>query len=246
MHNQLTQLLQLRQGTFSPVVPFDAGADSLKAFDLGQGNAALTPSVFNHLPSFARYFDQLRGAARYGIGGYGELRGVYALSALFNRQLAQHNSEGIEALKQVEPRRLHLGTDIWGEAGTPVHAPLGGIIHSFAFNNNHGDYGATIILSHQLENCSFFTLYGHLSLADLKNCYEGDYVVAGQKFAHFGPPAENGNWPPHLHFQIIEHIGLYRGDYPGVCKASEKDMYLANCPDPDLILDMNRHLPAKG
>src|ERR1019366_8171118 len=79
-----------------------------------------------------------------------------------------------------------IGVDIWGKEGTEIFAPLDGIVHSFAFNNNLGDYGATIILSHQLEAVSFFTLYGHLSYADLQNIHEGDHIKHGQQFAHFG------------------------------------------------------------
>ena len=32
---------------------------------------------------------------------------------------------------------------------------------------------------------------------------EGDQVEKGQQIATIGPPPENGNWPPHLHFQIM-------------------------------------------
>jgi len=41
---------------------------------------------------------------------------------------------------------------------------------------------------------------------------------------------------------VILDIGMYAGDYPGVCKYSEKEQYLKNCPDPDLILQMNRYI----
>jgi len=58
--------------------------------------------------------------------------------------------------------------------------------------------------------------------------------------AHFGEPNENGHWPPHLHFQIILDMELKQGDYPGVCKYSERQKYLANCPDPDFILQMRK------
>ena len=34
---------------------------------------------------------------------------------------------------------------------------MGGMVHSFAFNDRHGDYGATLILSHQLDSVSFYT-----------------------------------------------------------------------------------------
>jgi murein DD-endopeptidase MepM/ murein hydrolase activator NlpD len=141
-----------------------------------------------------------------------------------------------------EPRRLHLGVDIWGPAGTPVYAFMGGMIHSFAFNAPYGDYGATLILLHQLDGAPFYSLYGHLSLRDIQNVSAGQYISIGDTIGHFGELPENGHWPPHLHFQIILDMELKEGDYPGVCRFSEKEKYLANCPDPDLILQLNRYL----
>jgi very-short-patch-repair endonuclease len=135
-------------------------------------------------------------------------------------------------------RSLHLGIDIWGKPYTKVMAPLNGIVHSFAFNNAYGDYGATIILTHNLEGESFHTLYGHLSLNSIKNLHEGDAVKKGDVIAEFGIPFENGQWPPHLHFQIIKDMQGKKGDYPGVCAVSERETYLANCPDADSILGM--------
>ena len=88
----------------------------------------------------------------------------------------------------------------------------------------------------------FYTLYGHLSLRSIENISVGKAVVKGTVFAEFGKPEENGMWPPHLHFQIIENLGAYKGDYPGVCRYSERESYLANCPDGDLILSLNRFL----
>jgi peptidoglycan LD-endopeptidase LytH len=55
---------------------------------------------------------------------------------------------------------------------------------------------------------------------------------------HIGTPEENGDWPPHLHFQVIEDMECKMGDYPGVCSKKERDRYLQNCPDPDLVLNM--------
>jgi len=122
-----------------------------------------------------------------------------------------------------------------------VFCPLGGMVHSFAMNNADGDYGATLILLHQLEGISFYTLYGHISEADL--CVsQGDYINHGQEMAHFGTAAENGNWPPHLHFQVIMDMELREGDYPGVCGYTEREKFLSNCPDPDLILQLFRFI----
>lgn len=141
-----------------------------------------------------------------------------------------------------EPRRLHLGIDIWGKPYTKVMAPLDGIVHSFAFNNAFGDYGATIVLTHNLEGQTFHTLYGHLSLNSIKNIHGGDRIKKGDVFAEFGIPFENGQWPPHLHFQLIIDMQGMKGDYTGVCKISERETYLANCPDPDLILQMMKYV----
>src|SRR6185436_1522667 len=106
---------------------------------------------------------------------------------------------------------------IWGKPYTAVMAPYDGMIHSFAFNDRQGDYGATIILSHIISGFTFYTLYGHLSLNSLKDLREGNRIAAGEVFAEFGIPAENGQWPPHLHFQIIKNMDDRKGDYPGVC-----------------------------
>jgi len=181
---------------------------------------------------FASYIKQKikNAGALYGIGGYAEYRSFYSRSDVFN-----------STLNNAEPRRLHLGIDIWGDAGTPVFAFLGGMVHSFAFNNRFGDYGATLVLLHQLDGIAFYSLYGHISLKDISHIREGQYVVRGEKMAHFGEPAENGNWPPHLHFQIINDMEMYKGDYPGVCSYGEKDKYLKNCPDPDLVLNMMQY-----
>jgi murein DD-endopeptidase MepM/ murein hydrolase activator NlpD len=141
-----------------------------------------------------------------------------------------------------EPRRLHLGTDIWGKPYTAVMAPVDGIVHSYAFNNQFGDYGATIILSHQENGYTFYTLYGHLSLNSLKNLHEGQNIRKGQVFAEFGIPYENGHWPPHLHFQVILDMKNLKGDYPGVCKYSEKENWLKNSPDPDTLLQLNKYV----
>ena len=209
--------------------------------------------------------------AKYGIGGYNEYRELYRRSRVFDqahpdlpkgkalntqpspRENLGNNSDSqisrasdwvtppLGELEGAEPRRLHLGIDIWGKPNTALMSPLDGIVHSFAFNNNFGDYGATLILSHYLDGCSFHSLYGHLSLNSIKNLREGQNVKKGDVIGEFGIPMENGQWPPHLHFQIITDMGEWRGDYPGVCKFSEREMYLNNCPDPDLILGMMKY-----
>lgn len=239
----LTILLRENADLFHRVVPFSPGKGRLLALDFTAANYELTTPVLQDTKSFTHYITQQlsHAGARYGIGGYGEHRTVYSRSKLFG------SSETTLVSKEIfdeidEPRRLHLGTDIWGKPHTAVMAPLNGIVNSYAFNDAFGDYGATIILAHQLGDLSFYTLYGHLSLNSIKNLQEGQRICKGDIFAEFGIPSENGQWPPHLHFQIIADLQGWQGDYPGVCKYSEKDIWLRNCPDPDLILQMNQYL----
>jgi murein DD-endopeptidase MepM/ murein hydrolase activator NlpD len=229
---QLIQVLKKNAIVYHPIVPFDPFSDRLISLDLTAANSSLTEEILNNTVLFSQYMDNYlaENQGMYAIGGYAELRTMYSRSHVFD---AGHMGE--------EPRRLHLGTDIWGKAGTTVFCPVGGMVHSCAMNNADGDYGATLILLHQLDGISFYTLYGHLSEADL-SLSPGAYVNHGQELAHFGTPAENGNWPPHLHFQVIMDMELKEGDYPGVCLYSERDKYLANCPDPDLILQLNRFI----
>lgn len=227
MYSSLKEILEQNRDLFFPVVPFDSEKDILLPMDFTAANTELTREILADTVLFSAWVNRKIGeaGARYGTGGYAEHRTVYSISTVFDGP-----SPG------EEPRRLHLGIDIWGQAGTPVMAPLEAKVHSLAFNDRFGDYGATIILEHTLQGNTFCTLYGHLSLASLERWKEGDLVKKGELFAAFGIPAENGHWPPHLHFQIIQNMGSARGDYPGVCRYSEKEKYLANCPDPALMI----------
>lgn len=221
----LTQFWSSHFDAIRPLVPFEPGVDKVSTLDLSSAAAGLTPSVFGDLDKFGAFIDDRLRGCRYLAGGYGELRAIYGSSALFDG---------------VEPRRLHLGVDIWGAAGTPVFAPFAGRIHSLAFNAARGDYGATLILAHDGPGFAWHTLYGHLSLDSLDGRAHGDDIAAGERIASFGPPPENGWWPPHLHFQVILDMEGFTGDYPGVCRASERGRYLVNCPDPAPLLGFMR------
>lgn len=155
------------------------------------------------------------------IGGYMENRLLYLRSKVF---------------AGAEHRTLHLGIDIWLPAGAPIFALLEGKIHSFADNANFGDYGPTIILEHNFQGMTFYTLYGHLSRASLLPLTEGMPVEAGQQIGDLGAEKENGNWPPHLHFQIMLDMEGKKGDFPGVAAPSRQEYYQQLCPDPNEVL----------
>lgn len=215
---------ELRDVEVSPVVSFDLSRPHAAWIDLSgknplfntvdlRDNSALTEIVSGELA---------QAGASIGLGGYNEDRVWYQRSALFSGE--------------EEPRTVHLGVDIWCPPGSAVSAPLAGTVHSFQDNNNFGDYGPTVILEHQIQSGIFFTLYGHLSRTSLQGLSVGKSLASGECFAEIGDHAENGEWPPHLHFQIMLSLDGKSGDYPGVCARRMRERYVANCPDPNLIL----------
>ncbi|HMU47263.1 MAG TPA: peptidoglycan DD-metalloendopeptidase family protein [Chitinophagaceae bacterium] len=230
---QLQHILQTHQGEFHSVVPFSPELDKLLLLDFTINNSELTDDLINDTNAYTNYINnKLKEAnARYGIGGYNEHRIVYSRSSVFNPKTTEE-----------EPRRLHIGVDVWGKPYTKVMSPLDGIIHSFGFHNEVGNYGAVLILTHHLEGLGFHTLYGHLSRNSIVNTREGERVKKGDVVGEFGIASENGSWPPHLHFQIISDMGEFHGDYPGVCKFSQREQWLSACPDPDLILQLNKFI----
>ncbi|WP_373943365.1 peptidoglycan DD-metalloendopeptidase family protein [Polaribacter sejongensis] len=133
-------------------------------------------------------------------------------------------------------RNIHLGIDLWCKENTKVLAVLDGEIHSFKNNKNYGDYGPTIILKHQIKKEVFYTLYGHLSLKSIENIKIGDTVLQGNTIGYLGDSSVNGEYAPHLHFQIIRDLEDNFGDYPGVSSKENIAFYKNNCPNPNLLL----------
>lgn len=178
------------------------------------------------LPSGAKVFDFTRGSINegmaseeFGIGRYGEDRkNVY-------EELSTHSG-----------RTVHMGVDLFGPAGTPVHAFTSGIVSCIADNSNIGDYGPTIIIAHELEDgAKIFALYGHLGRTCLASMKPGESVKLGQEIAKIGDESVNGGWPPHVHFQLSTQMPLVC-DMPGVVApadfAEASKIYL----DPRIVL----------
>ena len=169
-----------------------------------------------------------------GIGQYQEARLLYTAPEFAT-------GDGLTD----ERRTIHLGIDLFVEAETAVYAPLAGTVYALANNMLPQDYGPIIILQHQTDDGHlFYTIYGHLSEASLTRWQPGQTVAAGEQIATIGAPSVNGGWSPHLHFQIVLDLLALDCDFPGVCRASERDLWTAVSPDPNLILQIpSCHFP---
>ncbi len=177
------------------------------------------------VPGFAGELIWNRIGDSVGIGRWNEPRLAYAGS--------QYDTTSGER------RTIHLGVDFLRPAGTPVFAPMEGIVHSYSAHHNDFDYGGCIVLEHQpSDGPTFWTLYGHLSHESALSVQKGQKIGSGQAFANLGPFEENGGWVPHLHFQIVLDLLDLEGTFPGVAAAGVRDVWSRLSPSPKILLGL--------
>lgn len=181
---------------------------------------------FNDLDHFQFKINQLQKEVPNKIiaGGYLEPRALYTSKAY-----EKVGNQGRER------RCLHLGLDFWVSANTPVHAILKGTVVISEKDVGTKAYGGLIVLKHQEKNCSFYTLYGHLSSASIEKLSLGDVVNEREVIGWIGTKEENGNWAPHLHFQVLLSLLNYKKDYPGVAYVQQLNTWKSICPNPNLF-----------
>tara|TARA_R110002124_G_scaffold120895_6_gene278951 strand:+ start:10449 stop:13463 length:3015 start_codon:yes stop_codon:yes gene_type:complete len=201
--------------------------DRVKHIDMSVSSTLLgNSSDYNNFEISAFKLKQLRQLHPESIlaNGYLETRPFYTTNAF--------KAEGNNG---PEYRTVHLGTDFWVEANTPVHAPFNGRVVILHHNNFDKDYGPTLVLEHNFDGDIFYTLYGHLTLSSLSLLSLGQEVKKGDQIAFIGEDHENGNWVPHLHFQITLDLLGNAENFQGVAFPSEKDIWQHLCPNPNLI-----------
>jgi 4-aminobutyrate aminotransferase-like enzyme/Ser/Thr protein kinase RdoA (MazF antagonist) len=197
--------------------------------DLSVGSAFLgaDPSAAEPNALTGRIFQEMkRAGVNVGVGRYDEARILYT-SPLF----------GESGDLTHERRTIHLGIDLFVEPGTPLRAPLDGMVEITANNTATLDYGPMVILRHETgAGEEFFTLYGHLTRDTLSGLKAGQRVARGQMFARVGSAQENGGWTSHVHFQVILDLLGLGADFPGVAYASQRAVWTSLSPDPNLLL----------
>ncbi|HEY9169485.1 MAG TPA: aminotransferase class III-fold pyridoxal phosphate-dependent enzyme [Lutibacter sp.] len=183
---------------------------------------------FNDLELFEYRINKLQSQHPTKIiaGGYLEPRPLYTSSAF-----DKIGNNGRES------RTIHLGIDFWLPKNTPVHALFDGeVVVSY---NNAGNklYGELIILKHQIDGLEFYTLYGHLSIESVENRKIGARIKQGACIGYLGNKQENGNWVPHLHFQVMLSLLNFKIDFPGVAFYNQIGVWKSICPNPNLFFN---------
>jgi len=220
--------LRTHPDELGPLVSPDLGA-SVAVVDLSVSSLLLGDlQAAEHATVFERAIADAAAAAgaTLAVGRYDEPRLVYS-----------NDSFRLEGNDGAEWRTVHIGLDLFLPPGTPVFAPLGGVVHSFHDNAAPKDYGPTVILRHSVDGgqLTFFTLYGHLDRDSLGWLRPGQPVALGSVVGRIGESSVNGGWAPHLHFQIVTDLLEYQGDFPGVARPLQRSAWKSLSPDPNLI-----------
>ncbi len=206
-----------------------APSNDLKHIDLSVSSTWMGhEKEFNDLDLFQFKIDRLQTNHPNKVlaGGYLEPRPIYTSTA--------YDKVGNNGR---ESRTIHLGIDFWFPANTPVHALFDGEVVTACNDTGDKEYGGLIILKHRVEDFEFFTLYGHNTVESATKHKLGDIIKKGEKIAELGNYPGNGNWAPHLHFQIMMSMLDYKIDFPGVAYFRQIGVWKGLCPDPNLLFN---------
>lgn len=157
---------------------------------------------------------RLISANTWGIGGYLEKRSGMYLAPQYQNT-----------------RNIHMGIDIWAPYGEPVFSPFDGKIAYKNYHSETGNYGGTVVTSHQINHSDIYILFGHLSKESAQLAEIHKNIHAGQQIGQLGSWKENGNWPPHLHLQISVQDPK-KADMPGVVSPQDLETAKKIYPDP--------------
>ncbi|MEE2669945.1 MAG: aminotransferase class III-fold pyridoxal phosphate-dependent enzyme [Gemmatimonadota bacterium] len=228
-HQEVKAWIKAHKSEMGPLVL--PSLDNALVFDLSPASPEIDDlDEVLDVPLFStRIFRRMEEAgADVGVGRYGEPRLWYTSAGY-----AKNGGDFPER------RTVHTAIDLFLQAGSPVFAPLPGRIHSLRNNSVRLDYGPTVVLEHSTKNGpTFYTLYGHLSENSLDPLEAGQPIDLGQEIARLGNFPSNGDWPPHLHFQLITDLLDMEGDFPGVALPSQGRVWLSLSPDPGLMLTL--------
>ena len=208
-----------------PILGVKLSEENCTKIDLSPKNNNLDSINFQDEVQFSKFIkNQLEfNKVDFGIGGYLEERNIYRRGELFKSNVEEY-------------RNIHLGIDIWGKDQTPIYNTLDGELIVAHDNAGNADYGPTMILKYFSEHTDFYVLYGHLSRSSLSRYKIGDQIKRGERLGEFGSHEVNGNWPPHVHVQLIRALPPEAKDFPGVCSQNEVDHWKKECPNPEFII----------
>ena len=224
---RITAWLAKHTASFAPLVGSDLRSANVAPIDLSAGSPLVSSDARENVPAeLDRRIQRVLAeqGATIGAGGYDEARLIYAWP---NEPAAS------------EPRTIHMGFDLSLAAGSPLYAPLDGVVHGFEDAVGHHDYGPVIVLRHRTDDADpveFYSLYGHLTRDSLDGLRVGQTIAKGAVFARVGSAPTNGDWWPHVHLQLVTDMLDVPCNVDGAVRASQRRVWRSLSPDPNLML----------
>lgn len=222
---RLVAWLATHRAEFTPIIGSVFAKTRPHVLDLGIGSTLLgaDPERGRGRALAAAIATELqRTGASVGIGRHDETR--FAPDA--------YRSIGVEQ-PVAELATVHLGTDLFVSAGTPVHAPLAGVVHALAVQ---GDEACAVLHHAPAGVPDFFTLYRHLAADGVAALAQGRQVEHGEVIGKVAASEQNGGEPAHVHFQIALDLLDLGAGFPRQAPVAERAAWTALSPDPNLIL----------
>ncbi len=249
------------QTSFAPIIAQDLRTEPLLVFDLSVGSP-LVADLEDPTDTTAfteRLFAEMRRAGvAVGVGRYNEARLLYSdpLFAQPSEELPERRTVHL-GIDLFQPAGAPIFAPIDGAVhsyanneGYQDYGPTVILQHTISTPpqpspDKGGSHNSVDHVSVPPSDwgrlgggLTFYTLYGHLSEESLADLYPGKIIQQGEQFATMGDYPINGDWPPHLHVQIItDMLGTSCG-FNGVAAPSERDVWLSLCPDPNVILQI--------
>lgn len=222
----LVDWLKEHAGDIGCIVEPDLKMGNVPIFDLSVGSSELGNLLESDGTGQKLYARMQAAHSPIGIGRYNEARLLHTSIERF-----------VEGNDGPQWPTIHLGLDLFMAAGSPVYAPLAGIVHSLSSNDEAPGYVPTLVLQHTVAHgtLTFYTLYGNLSLDSLDSLYTGMPVEKGAQIAHISDYPSHDGLPSHLHFQLISDMLDRQDSFPAFALPDERDVWLSLSPDPNLI-----------
>ncbi|KAA3621395.1 MAG: aminotransferase class III-fold pyridoxal phosphate-dependent enzyme, partial [Proteobacteria bacterium] len=224
----VVRYLNRNRSTFAPVCDVDL-ADPGNVLMLDLSTTGEHAAAMRGLPDTAAFTAYILArmaekGASVAVGRYLEKRGVYTTDAY-------------RTADPGERRDRHLGVDLFIAAGEPVYTPIAGVVEGVANNDAALDFGPTVIVRHETDaGAPFWTLYGHLSIETLDHLAPGQTLDAGDTIGWVGDFPINGDWPPHLHFQVMTSLPDMGTGIHGVGTDKMLDTWESVFIDPELVI----------
>ncbi len=142
-----------------------------------------------------------------------------------------------------DKRWIHIGLDVNAGAGTPIRALASGtIVHVGDDSPLIGGWGGHIVQIICFRGQPYALIYAHLGGI---RCCVGNIAKKGDEIARIGTPAENGNWAPHVHLQLLQLPDLANSardwkkvldELDGYVRKEDASKWARLCPDPTPLI----------